>query len=201
MKIIDDLLLIQGLAAPQRGVFSKADLQTAFQEPHSSAFVRRIQALERTGVLRRFVRGWYVAEPFDLATLSQRLAPMSYVSLGTVLANNLLIGTNPERRMTAVKVGKTRRYSNLGLEIEHLGITPDLYFGYARAADGIRYADSEKAVLDVLYYHLRGKRYVFDIYSDVAFDKLDMDRLGKYLERYRNPKVVTFVKRTLDIAQ
>jgi len=55
-------------------VFSKADLQTAFAERHPAAFVRRVNALVENGVLRRFSRGWYVTDGFDLATLSQRLA-------------------------------------------------------------------------------------------------------------------------------
>ncbi len=75
MKTSHDIILIQGLSCPQRGVFSKPDLQTALGEPHPSAFVRRLKRLEEIGVLRRFVRGWYVAQEFHLPTLSQRLAP------------------------------------------------------------------------------------------------------------------------------
>jgi hypothetical protein len=201
MKSVEDVLLIQDLAASQRGVFSKADLQTALSERHPSAFVRRVDALGQAGVLRRFARGWYVSDPFDLATLSQRMAPESYVSFGAVLAKKLIIGANPERRIMAVKVGKSRRYSGLGFEIEHFGLTPPLYFGYERADDGVQYATPEKAALDALYFHLRGVRYVFDIYSDLALDKLDPRRLAQYLEQYRNPKFVTFAERTLELRE
>jgi predicted transcriptional regulator of viral defense system len=201
MNVGTDMRLVQRFAAAQAGVFAKSDLQSLLAERHPAAFVRRVGALERDGILRRFVRGWYVTGEFSLSVLSQRIAPRSYVSFGTVLADRLLIGSNPARKVMAVKIGKARRYRNLGYEIEHVGVTPLLYFGFEGRRDGVQYADAEKAVLDVLYFHSRGHRYVFDIYSDIAFDKLDRRRLEAYLRRFRNQKFVTFAKRILEISR
>lgn len=199
MKYTTDARIIEKVRPAQRGVFSKADLQTLLAEPHPAAFARRFRALEENGVLRRFCRGFYVTESFDLLTLSQRIAADSYVSLDTVLARELLIGPRPSRRVVAVKIGKARTYEGLGHEVVHLHIAPYLAaFGYA-ATNGVRFADAEKAVLDTLYFHLRGRRYPFDIYSDIAFDKLDRRRLESYLSRYRNPKFVTFVRGLLKL--
>ena len=100
-----DEALVTRLLAQQRGVLSKADLQTALAETHPAAFTRRAAALERSGALRRFARGWYVGEAFDLPTLSQRLAPDSCVTCHTVLARELIIGPRPERQLIATKPG------------------------------------------------------------------------------------------------
>ncbi len=197
MKYAADVRAIRAASSSQRGVFSKADLQTLLGEPHPAGFARRFRALEANGVLRRFCRGFYVAESFDLPTLSQRIAPDSYLSFGTVLARELLIGTRPERQVMAVKTGKSRRYSGLGYEVVQLHVAPHLAFGFA-ASGGVRFADAEKAVLDVLYFHLRGRRYPFDIYADIDFGKLDRGRLESYLDRYRNPKFVAFVRGVLE---
>ena len=197
MKYAADIRAIESVAGAQRGVFSRADLQTLFAEPHQAAFARRFRVLEANGVLRRFCRGFYVTESFDLPTLSQRIAPDSYVSFGTVLARELLVGARPLRQVVAAKVGKSRVYTGLGYEVVHLQIAPHLVFGHA-ASDGVRFADAEKAVLDVLYFHLRGRRYPFDIYSDIDFDKLDRQRLESYLRRYRNPKFVAFARGVLN---
>jgi len=197
MNIIADAQLLRSFDAEQRGVFSKADLQTAFGEPHPAAFVRRVNKLLDQKILRRFCRGWYVGEAFDLATLSQRLAPNSYISFGTVLARNLLIGTSPDRQIVAVKTGRPRRYACESYIIEHVGVTEELLFGFSRI-NGIRYADAEKALLDTFYFHLRGRRYPFDIYSDISLHKLDQERLRDYLNCYRNPKFVTFVQGILE---
>ena len=198
MISVTDYQLLSRLDAAQRGVYSKSDLQTAFGELHPAAFVRRVRALLDHGILRRFCRGWYVGEVFDLATLSQRLAPESYVSFGTVLARDLIIGTSLDRQIMAVKAGRPRRYSCDGHVIEHVSTAEELLFGFT-TTDGVRYANAEKAALDTLYYHLRGRRYSFDIYSDIALHKLDKARLRDYLSRYRNPKFVAFVKGVLEI--
>jgi hypothetical protein len=198
MNGMADARLVADLATAQRGVFAKQDLQTALAERHPAAFGRRVRALVAHRVLRRFCRGWYVAEHFDLPTLSQRLAPISYVSFGTVLARELLVGTNPARQVVAAKVGRGRSYRALGFEVVHVGIAPHLNFGHS-SIDGVEFADAEKAVLDVLYFHLRGRRYPFDIYSDVRYDRLDRQRLRVYLPRYRNPKFVAFARRVLEL--
>ena len=61
--------------------------------------------------------------------------------------------------------------------------------------------DKEKAVLDVLYFHLRGRAYPFDLYSDIRFDELDRHRVREYLKRYENPKFIAFAETVLDTAK
>ena len=196
MNSVADARTVQELQHSQRGVFSKGDLQTAFGERHPAAFTRRVNALLDLGVLRRFARGWYVAGDFNLATLSQRLAPSSYISFSTVLARHLIIGPDPEDRVVAVTTGRPRRYAMGDSVIEHVSVTEALLFGF-ETVDGVRYADAEKAAIDTLYFHLRGRRYPFDIYSDMAVDKLDHARIRRYLGRYSNPKFIAFAEGVL----
>ena len=199
MKVMADSQLVTRLQAAQGGVFSTADLRTALAETHPAAFGRRIRGLLAQEVLFRFTRGFYVTEPFELPVLSQRIAPGSCISFETVLARELVIGTNPARRIVATRVGRNRRYAALGFEIEHVGVSNELSFG-CECTQGIRYANAERAVLDVLYFHLRGRRYAFDIYSDINHRRLDMGRIREYLGHYRNPKFVVFATRVLGLA-
>ena len=199
MNALGDSRTVTQLSPEQGGVFSTADLKTALAEPHPAAFGRRIRTLLDHRVLFRFTRGFYVTEEFELPVLSQRIAPDSCISFETVLARQLMIGTSPARRIVATKVGRARRYRSRGFEVEHVGIAAGLSFG-CEPTDGVRYADAEKAVLDVLYFHLRGRRYAFDIYSDLNLRKLDMNRVREYLQRYRNPKFVAFAERMLGLA-
>lgn len=198
MKSLADSRLLAKLAPAQGGVFSTVDLKMALAEIHPAAFGRRIHSLMDEQVLFRFTRGFYIVEEFDLAILSQRIAPQSVVSFETVLAHKLIIGTNPRQRIVATKVGPTRSYSARGFEVEHVSLSKHLSFGWS-TADGVRYACAEKAVLDLLYFHLRGRRCVFDIYSDLNLRKLDMELIHEYLMHYRNPKFVVFAKRVLEI--
>lgn len=198
MKWAADRELIEGLRDAQSGVFSTADLKTVLAERHPAGFKRRIQALLHLQVLSRFTRGFYVTPKFDLPTLSQRIAPGSCVSFETVLAKELVIGPSPDRRVVATKVGRSRSYEALGYQIEHLGLAPRLTFG-CTLKSGVRHADLEKAVLDVLYFHLRGRRAAFDIFSDMNLRRIDEGRMREYLTHYKNPKFVTFAMRTLGL--
>lgn len=199
MRSIDDARLVIALAEEQRGVFSTGDLRATLEDRHPASFARRVRGLVQAGVLRRFLRGWYVAETFDLPTLSQRLAPDSYVSFGNVLARSLLIGTRPERQVMAAKVGRARTYQAFGYQIVHLGLARHLYFGY-EVQGGVEFADSEKAVLDVLYFHMRGQTFLFDPFSDIDFTGLDSAQLRRYLSRYKNPKFVSFAFNVLELS-
>ncbi len=197
MNVVADSRAITAVSHGQAGVFSKADLQVLLAERHPSAFGQRIRNLIANSILQRFCRGWYVTPNYDLATLSQRLAPRSYISFATVLARKGIVGTRPKGHIVAVKLGRPRRYVNLGVEIEHVSISEQLFFGFA-ADDGIQYADAEKAVVDSLYYHLRGRSYPFDIYSDLATYKLDSKRLKTYLQLYKNQKFRIFARDVLE---
>ncbi len=199
MKTLQDLRLLSGLSLAQGGVFSTADLRTALADPHPAAFGRRVRYLIEQEVLFRFTRGFYVLADFELPVLSQRIARDAVISLESVLAADLVIGTDPKRRLVATRSGRPGLYSGLGYEIEHLSLAPHLSFGF-RIVDGIRYAEREKAVLDVLYFHLRGRRAAFDLYSDLNLHKLDLDRAHAFLQRYRNPKFVTFAERVLGLS-
>jgi len=198
MKALLDAERLLRVAKPQKGVFSRTDLWVLFEERHPAAFKRRVQALIEAGVLRRFSRGFYVREEFDLPTLSQRLAPDSYLSLGTALAHHLLVGTQSTQQVTAARPGRSGSYRNLGFEVLHVHVAPHLDFGHI-AEGGVRWADAEKAALDTLYFHLRGRRFFFDIFSDIDYARLDRNRLQQYLGRFQNPKFVVFARGVLGL--
>lgn len=196
MNIMSDTEAIQRLSTAQAGVFSKADLQTTLGEPHPSAFVRRIRNLIESGCLTRFCRGWYVTKSFQLPILSQRLAPASYISFGTVLAAHGVLGTRSALQVVAVKDSPARNYRSERFSIEHVMLSHELLFGFS-SQGGANFADVEKALLDTLYFHLRGRRYAFDIYSDLNGSPLDFPKLRGYLQRYKNPKFRTFAERII----
>ena len=99
----------------------------------------------------------------------------------------------------AARPGRAHAYRGLGVEIVHVHIAPHLDFGHD-TVDGVRWADPEKAALDALYFHLRGRRYPFDVYSDLDLSRLDATRLEDYLARYRNPKFVAFARSVLRLS-
>jgi len=190
---LQDYKLLQKWSVQMGGVYSTSDLNNLFDEGRPVALNRHIRRLEDNGVLKRFVRGYYVTEAFDPKILSARLNPHSYISLGTVLAEALVIGSVPARTLYAVKTGRNKLYKSNELSLQFVGISPRLFFGFANKA-GVNIALPEKAFLDTLYFYQKGRKYSFNIFTDIDMSRLDRKKIMNYLKQYRNPKFVAFVK-------
>jgi predicted transcriptional regulator of viral defense system len=175
------------------GVFTIADLKVALNEKAESTLYRVLGELTREGLLIKVKRGIYATPQASLTTVSCRIDPESYISTGTVLARTATIGSIPARRVQAVKIGRPRLYrSELGV-IEHLSISPRLYFGFT-SLEGQLVASPEKAFLDVCYYTYKGKSFSFDPGSDINLGDLDFDVIAPYLELY-DDRFVSFFNR------
>ena len=135
------------------------------------------------GTLVKVKRGIYATMEASLASISNRIEPAAYISTGTILAKVAAIGSVPARRIQAVKMGRPRKYScALGI-IEHLSLSPRLYFGF-ETVGGMLCATAEKAFLDVCYYTYRGRRFSFDPASDVNTSDLRREIVSCYLTKY-----------------
>jgi len=189
--VFQKIELITKLSPNMGGVFSTTDLKAIFNESEQATFYNTISTLVELGILSRFSRGLYVCKNYSPLMLSARIDPNAYISMGSVLAHNGLIGTNPEMLLTCIRVGKRRTYSGKNLEIRHYGISKELYFGFS-LVEGIKVADNEKAYLDLLYYRMRGERYSFDELNDIDLERLDIKKCLRYLRSYRNKKFVKF---------
>ena len=197
MKNLSAYLKTEKWSADMGGVYSLSDLRNLLNETNPVSLFRRIKPLEQEGVLRRFIRGYYVCRSFNPYVLCSRIYPKSYLSLTTVLAQELMIGQVPSRTIYAVKTGKKRVFSSIGYTLLYFGITPGLLFGY-EGKKGIRTATPEKAFLDTLYFYQKGAPFTFDIYQDLDISKLNRTTILSMLERYKNPRFVSFAKGYLD---
>jgi len=165
------------------GVFTIANLKVVLNENAEPTLYRAVGKLVGSGTLVRVKRGIYATPGASLATISNRIEPGAYISTGTVLAKHAIIGSIPAHKVQAIKVGRPRVYEcSLGT-VEHLSISPHLYFGFNNV-DGMRLATPEKAFLDVCYFTYRGHRFSFDPGTDVNLAALDFDRIKRDLAAY-----------------
>lgn len=186
-------MAIEKWAGELEGVFTIADLKVALDENSEATLYRVLSALTGSGVLIKVKRGIYATPEADLASISARIDPEAYESTGSVLARAAVIGSIPGRRVQAVKAGRPRVYRcALGI-IEHLSISPRLYFGFS-LVKGRRVACLEKAFLDVCYFAYRGRRFSFDPGTDVDLARLDFETIKRYLESY-DTRFVSFFNR------
>lgn len=181
-------------AAELDGVFTIADLRVALDEDAEPTLYRAVAGMVGNGALIKVKRGIYATPDASLTAISRRIEPKAYLSTGTVLARKALIGSIPARRVQAVKVGRPRVYRCALGTIEHLSISPRLYFGFSTVS-GERIATPEKAFLDVCYFTRRGRRFSFDPGTDINLTGLDFDVIERYLDAY-DPRFVSFFNRT-----
>lgn len=177
------------------GVFTLPDLKVILDEQTEITLFRAVRKLIESGDLIKIKRGIYATPDASLAAISCRIDPASYISTGTVLAQNAMIGSIPARRLQAVKIGRPRTYKCPLGTIEHLSIAPHLYFGF-NTLNGKNIATKEKAFLDVCYYYYKGKTFSFDPATDINQADMDIKVVNSYLNKYDKPFVTFFKKLT-----
>ncbi len=192
-KLLKDVKLIEKYSGEMGGVFSTGDLERLFGQNQKVLLYRRLKVLEEAKILTRFSRGFYVTSDFNSSLLSSRINTNSYISLGTVLAKHLIIGSIPTTTVYAVKTGKNRKYQGAGLTLVYVGISNNLFMGF-KTEKGVRFATAEKALLDTLFFYQRGYSFSFNIYEDIDITQIDMKYILELLKNYKNPRFTAFVE-------
>ena len=177
---------IARFAPSSGGVFSYPELFHLTSATTPLQGNRVIKRLLKEGVIYKICRGFYVTKNPDLWMLASRIKKKVYISTDSVLAKNGLIGTVPERTVTAVYTGQKRKILKTPFgTIRFLSIQRQLMFGTTRTQQGILVANSEKAYLDLLYYYTKGVRFVIDPLQEVNLQKLDRKKIKFYQSRVR----------------
>jgi hypothetical protein len=196
-KLNHDRLLIEKHQDALSGVISNGDLEILLNEPNHNQFFRRIRALESENIIQRFVRGFYTTKSYDPRVLSQKIAPDSYLSCTTILAQNLVIGIRPTGLIESIGQGRTRVHKREDLTIKIYGLKQTRRTGVFTKGS-IAQATSERAFLDCLYLHQHGNKFLFDIYSDVNISLMQRERVLECLQDFKNPKFRRFVLEVLN---
>jgi hypothetical protein len=195
---IEGYKAVQKFSKDLEGVFTLPDLKVILDEQTEVTLFRAVRKLVESGDLIKIKRGFYATPDASLAAISCRIEPASYISTGTVLAQNAIIGSIPARRLQAVKIGRPRTYKCQLGTIEHLSIAPHLYFGF-NTSNGKKIATKEKAFLDVCYYYYKGKTFSFDPATDISQADMDMKVVNAYLKKYDKQFVSFFKKFTEEL--
>ena len=185
---------IMEFASQMGGVFSVADLASIIAGKTDLYNQRMILRLVRAGIVSRVLKGFYAAKGCDLWILSARISERSYVSMDSALAKPGLTGSVPQRSLSVVYNGRKKTVNTPSGSIHFYSISPKFLFGFSKLPSGVNMADPEKAFIDLLYFYVKGARFLIDPLKDVNIGKLDRKRLFVYLKRYKNPKFVKFVK-------
>jgi predicted transcriptional regulator of viral defense system len=139
------------------------------------------------GVLTRIKSGLYClsVRPPSAFALANYLMDPSYISLESALSYYRVI---PETvyAVTSVTPKYPKRFEALNRDFTYHKMNRRLYFGYRKVAVGgtlVLMAEKEKAVLDYLYFVVRGLR---KLNSRADFSNLNKSQLSAHAEHFRN---------------
>ncbi len=167
------------------------------------------------GYLVRLRRGWLTFPEFGknidfLRLMANKIYKPSYLSLQYALA---FYGLIPEAvvQFTSVTALKTATFSNDFGHFSYQKVKNSLMFGYKpyiishplAGGQAFMLATPEKAILDFLYLnpYYNSKAELAELRFDEGFmvDALDKERLGEFLERFKNLALNKRVKELLKI--
>ncbi len=144
------------------------------------------------GLVKRPKRGLYYFVEFPPSDfgLANRMYSPSYISLETVLSQEGII---PETvySVTSVAPKSARSFVVDGKVFEYSKIKPVAFTGYFKKEEFL-IAEPEKALVDYLYLASLGKRRLSE---RLYLDKLDQEKIKRYVELYNNRKLKKLVKR------
>ena len=177
-----------------KGVFSLMELSSVFNESSKISLHSIINRFIKAGILKRYCREIYTLENFDFGVLSAKVRQNSYISLGSALATHRLIGTESPFQVFCIVEFKAAYYKGVP-NISYYKLAKELCFGFEPNEKGVLIAEPEKAVLDTLYFYLHGKKFHFNIFSDINYNRLNKNKFFAYLEPSGNAKFKTFAER------
>lgn len=184
---------IQSLAPQMGGVFTFSDLWNLIGLNSADRTAKVISRLIRDKIMIKVRRGLYATKSPDLWILASRFKEQAIISMDSVLARNGLIGATPNFSVSLIYPGPNQTIETPFGRLRFFKIKKQLLFGGVTIKGGVTVSDSEKAFIDLLYYHVKGGRFIADPKNDIDLWKLDKEKIKTYLKKYQNPKFIKFV--------
>lgn len=173
--------VLQKLKSLKKDYFTIDDLAKVFDMKRQSLQVA-LTRLEKRGAIIRLTKGVYQLPDIvaNIPAIANQLYPESYISFETALAQYGILSQVPYtitfatiKRPTKVIIGE--------VQCEFRRLKPELFFGFS-LADGVYFAEPEKALLDQLYMVSKGKGVLDTAALDLKAIK--KSTLRRYMQQY-----------------
>jgi len=161
---------------------------------------KQISRWQKDGFLIKIKQGFYAfadqkIDDYFLFLIANKIYEPSYISLEKALKYYGLI---PEEifQITSVSTKKTNTFNNPIGSFSYRHIKESLFWGYhfiSNSNQKVLIADAEKAILDYIYLHSELKTEndfkELRINSNSFNENINLDKLNKYLSKFKNKKL------------
>jgi predicted transcriptional regulator of viral defense system len=157
------------------------------------------------GYIKKIIKGYYLFSDADidentLLAIANKIYRPSYISFETAMSYYRLI---PESvyMITSASTRRTNQFETPLARFSYRTVKPALFFGYSLLPGGIKIAFMEKALLDHFYINSAVRTAddfaALRISREEMLDRLDMDLLTSYLQRFNHKRLSKTMKNFL----
>lgn len=172
-------------------LFTLGDFGRLFSINNRQTLYKKIQRLEKEKIIQKLINGKYrfLFGTVNDFTLANFLYQPSYLSLESALSFHGIITGFPYQ-ITSITIKKTRNFEIDGKDFRYSQIFPGFFWGYEKKENFLM-ADREKALLDYIYFGIKGLR-------NLSFDEFDLTGINKqklviYAKKFNN-KIYDYIR-------
>lgn len=184
MKTYSTTDVIKLLQAKELSLFTLNDFSKLFNIDNRQTLYKKIARLEKAQIIQKLIKGKYLFlfQPANDYTLANFLYQPSYISLESALSFYGIITGFPYQ-ITSVSVKPTKSIEIGEKEFRYSQIESSLFWGYEKQDDFLL-ADKEKALLDYIYFGIKGLRNLS--FDEMAFSGINKNKLASYAKKINN---------------
>lgn len=187
--------IIRILKEKQIALFSLSDFGRLFNIKNKQTLYKKIQRLQKKKLIQPLIKGRYLFFLNDVSdfTLANYLYQPSYISLESALSFYGII-TGFTYKLISLTTKKSRTFQINNKEFQYCHIDSNYYWGYEKKDDFL-IADKEKALLDYIYFSLKGLRSLD--WEELEMKQLSKKRLISYAKKFNNQRLLSVIKENI----
>jgi len=187
--------VIKLLQAKGLSLLTLNDFSKLFNVDNRQTLYKKIARLEKAQIIQKLIKGKYLFlfQPVNDYVLANFLYQPSYVSLESALSFRGIITGFPYR-ITSISIKPTKSIEIGKKEFVYSQIERGLFWGYEKQDDFLL-ADKEKALLDYIYFGIKGLRNLS--FDEMDFSEINKDKLASYVKKINNKQVTKVIKSIL----
>ncbi len=184
--------IIKLLQAKELSLLTLNDFSKLFNIDNRQTLYKKIARLEKAQIIQKLIKGKYrfLFQPADDFTLANFIYQPSYISLESALSFYGIITGFPYR-ITSISIKPTKLIEVGQKEYIYSQIEKSLFWGYTKL-DNFLIAEKEKALLDYIYFGIKGLRNLS--FDEMDFSEIDKNKLTGYTKKINNRRVTKVIK-------
>jgi len=184
--------IIKLLQAKELSLLTLNDFSKLFNIDNRQTLYKKIARLEKAQIIQKLIKGKYrfLFQPADDFTLANFIYQPSYISLESALSFYGIITGFPYR-ITSISIKPTKLIEVGQKEYIYSQIEKSLFWGYTKL-DNFLIAEKEKALLDYIYFGIKGLRNLS--FDEMDFSEIDKNKLAGYTKKINNRRVTKVIK-------